>query len=173
MNEADRIAAQRAAERDRAAQDAVVQNQNHRREHIHRLIAQAKGLAPQVLRAKEMATPKYDGIENVGVSVYRKGLSASIFGYSRSMNKGGYRIQDYTYHSLGTANTGWIYLLTDGALSVSGIHETIDEYGEQVLLTEGFGNPKDKRLHQRLSQYQVSTFEKLVESMERQAKPKA
>lgn len=173
MNEADRIAAQRAAERDRAARDAAAEDENRRREHIRSLIAQAKALAPQVLRAKEMTEPKFDGIENVGFSVSRKGLSKLMRGYYGSATKGGYQIQDFPYQSLGTTNTGWIYLLTDETLVVGATRHTIDEYGQAVLDQEGLGDPKSVYSGVPLGQYRVWILERLVESMKRHASASA
>jgi hypothetical protein len=134
MNEADRIAAARAAT-DRQAQRRAAQDERTSRvEEIRGLEAKAGELIPQVLKA--MADRGYPGIEEVTAG-HRSALGGLLTG-SRTITRGGYRVVKYVRGEshYGPEHPAYIHLLSDGSLGGFGTSLPLAEYVRRVMVSQ-------------------------------------
>lgn len=139
-HKADRVAAQRAAQ----AREKVERKRDEaaaaKHAEINEFASRSEELIPQVLNV--LAERGYPDIQEIDVYVPRSGLGR-LLGQDRLTKAGAYRVAPYSYgesHSR-PAGTDYVRLLPSGRIVVGTGSHSLSEYVQQVLNSEGLGEP--------------------------------
>lgn len=164
-NEADRVAAMRAAEqrdnanRQRAAQEAA------KRAQIRKLEIAANELIPKALQA--LAARGYPGISEIQVYVPRTGIGL-VMGKERLVKIGAYKVSEFYRResSMSPAGSRDVSLLSNGRINIGSGSYSVSEFVQQVLNHEGLGSKGNWNFGEPFS---VAGMEALVEGLRKLA----
>jgi hypothetical protein len=163
-NEADRVAAERAANAQRALDQAESARVGDKRAEISDLARRAAVAVPMALAT--LARAGYPGLEQVAVYVPRGPVVGRLLGKDRLTEVGAYATAPYSVRESSTrpASTEFVRLLSNGRLAVGSRSNSIDEFAQQVMHQEGAGDGR-YALH-NLDAYRISTLENVVSWLE-------
>jgi hypothetical protein len=161
---ADRVAAQRAAQAQAAADRAIAVKAAAKRDEISRLARRAEALIPRVLDA--LAARDYAGIEQIDVYVPRSGLGRML-GRDRLAAVGAYGISSYSYRESSSrpAGTDYVRLLSSRRIAVGSGSRSVSQFEQAVLNHEGLGQPGNWNLSGPFSKRGLSDFVRELEAL--------
>jgi hypothetical protein len=163
MNEADRIAAERAAVARRGNENAVASARRDKLARIAQLADEASRLIPAALDAK--ARNNYEGIEQV--SVYPPpSLAGRLFSSGRARKMGAYLIWEGERRE---GSMGWrrlqVHLASDRHLIVGTGAQTVNGFADSVKNHERVGDQKGNYSNPLSEVYSIAAFEAIVDAL--------